>query len=457
MSDHVATRQTSPPQRADPQRSALHQPSRAAGTGNPPIWRLQRALGNRTMNSLLRSPIIQPKLTVSHPDDPYEREADRVADQVMRMSEPSGLAPIGIGPSGAAQRKCACDGAGGDCAECKERDVSTLQRTASNHVEPKHVPSIVHEVLRSPGQSLDTSTRAFMEPRFNQDFSGVRVHTDNRAAQSARAVNALAFTVGRNIVFSAGQYNPKSTHGQRLVAHELTHVVQQGHGLASAGRVMPYRDSSTANFGKCDTATMVEKKLKSRKTDPWIAVITVDFDSTTLDASGELIPKGTLKAVYSPNSAKLLDITTNVVGGQASQGLTDKGDHTVTRIEGCGYHHTSVPTASRIKGHKRAGKYFKPNLKSSATMNFAVFFVEGKSSGNQAIHAGSLSSGSLACVHVGNDDTIRQLNYHSVQGHTKVKVSYDATALAELCCARHKAVGRMVSNPCSGQDASKCP
>jgi peptidoglycan hydrolase-like protein with peptidoglycan-binding domain len=81
--------------------------------------------------------------------------------------------------------------------------------------------------LRAPGQPLDRETRAFMEPRFGHDFSRVRVHTDARASESARAVNAFAYTVGRNVVFDAGQYAPHSRDGQQLLAHELTHVVQQ--------------------------------------------------------------------------------------------------------------------------------------------------------------------------------------------------------------------------------------
>jgi hypothetical protein len=102
-----------------------------------------------------------------------------------------------------------------------------LQRTAATQTEPTTVPSIVHEVLRSSGQPLDTATRAFMEPRFGHDFSRVRVHTDSRAAESARAVNALAYTVGRDVVFRTGQYAPGTSKGQSLLAHELTHVVQQ--------------------------------------------------------------------------------------------------------------------------------------------------------------------------------------------------------------------------------------
>jgi hypothetical protein len=89
------------------------------------------------------------------------------------------------------------------------------------------VPPVVHDVLRSPGQPLDAATRAHMEPRFGCDFSRVRVHTDARAAESARAVHALAYTVGRDVVFGPGQYAPGTQVGRRLLAHELAHTVQQ--------------------------------------------------------------------------------------------------------------------------------------------------------------------------------------------------------------------------------------
>lgn len=89
------------------------------------------------------------------------------------------------------------------------------------------IPPIVREVLASPGQPLDPETRAFMEPRFGHDFSRVQVHTDAKAAQSARAVNALAYAIGQNVVFAPGQYRPTTPAGQQLLAHELTHTVQQ--------------------------------------------------------------------------------------------------------------------------------------------------------------------------------------------------------------------------------------
>jgi hypothetical protein len=103
-----------------------------------------------------------------------------------------------------------------------------LQRAAAGSGNAGGVPPIVHDVLRGPGQPLDNAARAYFEPRLGDDFSRVRVHTGEKAAASARAVNALAYTVGRDLVFGAGQYSPSSAEGRRLLVHELTHVVQQG-------------------------------------------------------------------------------------------------------------------------------------------------------------------------------------------------------------------------------------
>ncbi len=99
-----------------------------------------------------------------------------------------------------------------------------------NENRPKAVPPIIQEVLRSPGQPIDPKTRAHFEPRFGHDFSNVRVHTDARAAKSARTVNASAYTVGQDLVFGYGRYKLESSEGYRLVAHELAHVIQQSRG-----------------------------------------------------------------------------------------------------------------------------------------------------------------------------------------------------------------------------------
>src|SRR5438034_686178 len=137
-------------------------------------------------------------------------------------------------PTRILQRKCACGGTPGPTGECEECRKKRLQRKTRNSElgtrNDSFAPPIVHEVLRSPGQPLDPGTRALMEPRFGHDFSQVQVHTDGKAAESARAVNARAYTVGENVVFGAGQFMPTACTGQRLLAHELAHVMQQSNG-----------------------------------------------------------------------------------------------------------------------------------------------------------------------------------------------------------------------------------
>jgi hypothetical protein len=124
------------------------------------------------------------------------------------------------------RRACACGGTPGPTGECEQCRKKRLQRSASA-AAPAVAPPVVHEVLRSSGAPLDASVRARMEPRFGHSFADVRVHADGRAAESARAVGAHAYAVGRDVVFAAGRYAPGSAEGQRLIAHELAHVVQQ--------------------------------------------------------------------------------------------------------------------------------------------------------------------------------------------------------------------------------------
>ena len=154
---------------------------------------------------------LQTRPVLDSPGGVHEQEADRIAEQVMRMPQPqlqsktpADISGHAMTPAAPVQAKFTDAGAGGGAA-----------------------PPIVHDVLRSPGQPLDTAARAFMEPRFGHDFSRVRIHTDARAAESAAAINARAYTVGRDIVFAPGRYEPASTAGGKLLAHELTHVVQQ--------------------------------------------------------------------------------------------------------------------------------------------------------------------------------------------------------------------------------------
>lgn len=131
------------------------------------------------------------------------------------------------------QRKCSC---GGKCDDCKKKQ-TMVQRSARDHAGSTAVPPIVHEVLRSPGHPLDAATRAFFEPRFGHDFSKVRLHTGSQAAESTNAVQARAYTVGREIVFGVNEYKPGTAAGSAVLAHELTHVVQQGQEAPNASSV----------------------------------------------------------------------------------------------------------------------------------------------------------------------------------------------------------------------------
>jgi uncharacterized protein DUF4157/protein-glutamine gamma-glutamyltransferase-like protein len=224
-----------------------------------------------------RAPVkIQSKLAVSTPGDIYEEEADRVSEQVMQMHDPeAGRKPTWT--------ESACSSCGDEVAEIAQVETKPLggslarwiQRQIGNaEIEDELVKTLVaagatverqvdepeagqkdeeeerlmraraaggptHQAatdltatihsLEGGGQPLPSSVRNFMDPRFGHDFSHVRVHTDANADEAAQAVNARAFTIGRNVAFAVGQYAPETSTGQRLLAHELTHVVQQGY------------------------------------------------------------------------------------------------------------------------------------------------------------------------------------------------------------------------------------
>jgi len=184
------------------------------------------------------------------PNDSFEQGADRVADEVMaeRVHRDWSFSKVSIGTL--LQRKRSCGGSGGSAGECEKcrnknednnednnkdndnKDKNALQRKASGPTEFDVAPPIVHDVLNSAGQPLDRVTRDFFEPRFGHDFSRVRIHVSDEAADSSRSVHARAFTVGSNIVFGSGQYRPQSREGRFLIAHELTHTLQQRPTLA---------------------------------------------------------------------------------------------------------------------------------------------------------------------------------------------------------------------------------
>ena len=264
-------KQSQAPQRTPSNTTSHNAPARSIGHQEHPILNLQRTIGNQAVLRLLQAEVkaseagaaashprfkfnfasipvshtpvtgIQRKLTVNEPGDAYEQEADRVAEQVMRMPAPGAAAtPAVSGGDAGVQRKCVC---GGNCDDCKKKKEEGKEHKPlqMKPAEPASLggmeaPPIVHDVLLASGQPLDTATRAFMEPRFGHDFSKVRVHTNAKAAESAGAVQAKAYTVGQDVVFGAGAFAPGTQEGQRLLGHELTHVVQQGSGRGRVQR-----------------------------------------------------------------------------------------------------------------------------------------------------------------------------------------------------------------------------
>jgi len=230
---------------------------------------------------LVASARLQPKLTLGAPDDVYEKEADAIAEQVMKsqaMGAASGRgsnddshreamparSPVGhnlarhlllrtpirtlqrtLGnhrladvlrqtlpgrPIPELRRKCACGNESGqECSECSKNRLAREPEAASEPAGTE-ATAMVGGVLKTPGQPLTGSARRALEPRFGYDFSRVRVHDGSQAAESASAVNAAAYTVGNHIVFGKGRYAPGTNEGDRLLAHELTHTIQQTGG-----------------------------------------------------------------------------------------------------------------------------------------------------------------------------------------------------------------------------------
>jgi hypothetical protein len=164
-----------------------------------------------------RAAPIQRKPAISAPGDAFEREADAVADRVLRMADPRA---IGATPP-VVQRKCAA------CEDDEKKKLHAKHDAPTAGGATLDTDAAAH-AARHGGRPLSHDLRAYFEPRFGHDFSQVRVHTDGDAAQAARGVQARAYTLGRDIVFGAGQYAPATSAGRHLLAHELTHVVQQG-------------------------------------------------------------------------------------------------------------------------------------------------------------------------------------------------------------------------------------
>ena len=214
-----------------------------AGERAPVLSGLQQTHGNRYVQRVVSG--IQAKLVVGQPGDKYEQEADRVADAVVQMAEPEVQRQVEpeeeeeeeelVQPKLAANAEYPIQRQVDEEEEEEEELLQTKELTGHN---AKTIPNLESRIqaIRCGGQPLPESVRTFFEPRFGYDFSQVRIHTDDRAADAARAVHASAFTVGRNIAFAQGSFAPNTDPGQRLIAHELAHTLQQSRSAPTLHR-----------------------------------------------------------------------------------------------------------------------------------------------------------------------------------------------------------------------------
>jgi hypothetical protein len=241
------------------------------------VLHLQHTIGNRVVTRLIQSGVLQAELKIGQPGDIYEQEADRAAEQVLRMPEPEysqckekeegsiHAKPIAAQLTPLVQRVPV------DFENEEAQMKSIIQKQPKNFDDEEEAiqtkgtgetgesisGGIERQInsLKGSGQPMGNTERTFFEPRFGADFSSVRLHTGSNASEAARALNARAFTVGRDVVFAAGQYQPQTTAGKKLMAHELAHVIQQNAGISQLKR-MTHRESTADSIRR---ATYIQR------------------------------------------------------------------------------------------------------------------------------------------------------------------------------------------------------
>jgi|GEM_PF-5442180 len=252
--------------------------SRQSGAALPPTSSgvtspLQRQIHGEVKDKEQPHPFFQAKLTIGQPNDKYEQEADRVADRVMSMSEAKLQCQVGVDGSG--EENIEASPLADQITPLVQRqevrpdEEGALLQAKSNLSESLKIASNLESrisSMKNGGQPLDPASRAFFESRFGYNFSRVRVHSGSVAADATKSINARAFTIGNHVAMGSGEYQPSSQSGQRLLSHELAHVVQQNGGnrtadhlrlSAAGGRpiVQAISDRSTSNLVQCAPPT----------------------------------------------------------------------------------------------------------------------------------------------------------------------------------------------------------
>jgi len=293
------------------------------------------------------NPNLQTRLAVSTPGDRYEQEADRV-DQVLRMPEPDSQGRPGLHPHSShigLQRKCAdCSSDAQDSLTGEEELIQRKESAASpTCVKAESAPQI--EIPNGSGQPLSASTREFFEPRFGKDLSYVRVHTDARAAESAGAVSALAYTVGHDVVFGQGQYAPETIAGKKLLGHELTHTLQQSRRSTAEstlqrkpdeGKDLPAKPPAPKPAASCPTfvsltvainTPKVSDSCKGQKCRLELGCCTTPRDTCGSTKDSGAAFKGTIDVPVGCTGE--LGFMQNVVSADRKRTLTDKSNECV--------------------------------------------------------------------------------------------------------------------------------
>ncbi len=223
-----------------------------------------------------QNPLLQTKLKINTPGDRYEQEADAVSEKIMQSSQTGTIQRMTSPP--VILRKCS------KCEEEEEQSkVLHRKESNSNSVQASHA---VTQTLESAGAPLNTRDRTFMEKRFGFDFSKIRVHNDGLAHQSANDIHALAYTHQHHIVFGAGRYQPNTDEGKRLLAHELTHTIQQRPG----DRVARQEDKDEDEKEKQEEPVKADKGGDSVEVNPE-AKTTDEPSTSTTDAAAPTTPQ----------------------------------------------------------------------------------------------------------------------------------------------------------------------
>ncbi|MCA9997544.1 MAG: DUF4157 domain-containing protein, partial [Anaerolineales bacterium] len=264
--------------------------------GYEPALSLDTMLNSQAQYATSRAVPLQTKLTVNEPDDEYEQEADEVAEAVMRM--PASATPPPPNDDGE-----------------DEQLATRIQRFGGESVEVAPDTESRISQMKGGGAPLSAVDRAFFESRMGVDFSHVRIHTGAEAVDTARTLQAKAYTTGADIAFDDGEYEPGTVNGRQLLAHELTHVVQQGASAPLSRKVQRRQNNEAAP----ETATMVAAPTPDADSNQTVdgALETTLPDVTTAENGEAAAP-----AASPPVAETVLPPTVAETAGQTAESTT---------------------------------------------------------------------------------------------------------------------------------------